>query len=84
MALEREELWSMMTRFHREISLPEILEMTSKQTDSLRNDLNGHLDKIYQEIRGLKIEVVALNGAVKRIESPRWRKSSKQTLYGQS
>jgi chromosome segregation ATPase len=82
---EKNELWSTLTRFHREVTMPEMLrfhrevampelrEMVSATVDSsvgaLRNEMNAHFDAIYKRIERLETELTALKAGMKRLEA---------------
>ena len=51
-----EELWQTLMRFHREVTIPDIKEPLERQIQELRNEMNGHLDAIWKELRDLKQE----------------------------
>ena len=74
MAVEREELWSTLMRFHREVIKPEMEEAITTSTDSvvrlLRNEMNSHFDAIYKRFDRLDSEFVTLHLAVRRLDDP--------------
>ena len=63
-----EELWQTLMRFHREIVVPDIKEPLERKIDALRDEMNGHLDAIWKELRDLKQEYYAITAGLKRLE----------------
>jgi hypothetical protein len=55
-----DDLGQTLTRFHREIAMPDIeqkiKEPLERQIHDLREEMNGHLDAIWKELRDLKQE----------------------------
>lgn len=69
------ELWDTLLRFHREITVPDIVEIVDSRTDglratiaSLRNEMLTHFDAVYQRLDRLESEYQALSAAVARLE----------------
>ena len=63
-----EELISVLTRFHREVVLPDIERIVTDATAGLRDETMWHFDAVYKRFDRLEIEYHALAAAVKRIE----------------
>ena len=64
-----EDLWQTLTRFHREIAMPEIEQMLDLRITPFRDEMNGHLDAIWKELRDLKQEYYAITAGLKRLEA---------------
>jgi hypothetical protein len=43
-----DELWDTLMRFHREVSLPEIVITLREEIAAFRRETNGHFDKIFK------------------------------------
>ncbi|HEX2120246.1 MAG TPA: hypothetical protein VHL59_01265 [Thermoanaerobaculia bacterium] len=67
-----DELLSVLTRFHREIVVPDIERIVGDAVngavDPLRNQMLTHFDGLYQRMARLESEYQALYVAVKRLE----------------
>ena len=67
-----EDLWQTLTRFHREIAMPDIeqkiKEPLERRIDDLRDEMHSHLDAIWKELRDLKQEYYAITAGLKRLE----------------
>ena len=70
-----EELISVLTRFHREVVLPDIERIVTEaiagvdsRVSRLRDETLSHFDAVYKRFDRLEIEYHALAAAVKRIE----------------
>jgi chromosome segregation ATPase len=63
-----EELLRVLTRFHREVVVPDIERIVESKITPLRNDMNAHFDAIYKRLDDLKSEYHAIAAAVARLE----------------
>ena len=51
-----EDLFPLLTRFHREIIVPDIQRIVGNAVDALEQRMNGHFDAIYQRFDRLETE----------------------------
>ena len=65
-----EELFSVLTKFHREVVVPDIQRIVGAAVApcALRDETLSHFDAIYKRSDRLESEYQALSAAVKRIE----------------
>jgi len=57
-----------LTKFHRDVVLPDIERIVSRVVGDLELRLNGHLDAIYQRLERLETEYQMLVVGMRRIE----------------
>jgi predicted nuclease with TOPRIM domain len=67
-----EDLLPLLTRFHREVVLPDITRIVGDAVEGseqrLRNEMNAHFDAIYQRFDRLETEYHILVAGLKRVE----------------
>ena len=63
-----DDLLNVLTRFHREMVVPDMRAIVSEEVGALRNDMLNHVDGIYQHLRRLELESQALKGGLQRVE----------------
>lgn len=67
-----DELFEVLTRFHREIVLPDLVEKIDKvhdQVGSVRGEVLAHFDEMYRRFDRLELEYQALAASVVRLEA---------------
>ena len=62
-----EDLYQTLLRFHREIAMPDIEQKIKEPLERRLDEVNGHLDAIWKELRDLKQE--AITAQLKRLEA---------------
>lgn len=63
-----DDLLSMLTRFHREVVVPDIERIVDSRVAPLREEMLSNFDAVYKRFDRLESEYAALSAAVKRIE----------------
>lgn len=63
-----DDLLTVLTRFHREVVLPDIERIVDIKVDALRDDMNAHFDEIYTRLDFLRGEYDAVVAGIKRLE----------------
>jgi len=63
-----DDLLNVLTRFHREIVVPDMRAIVSEEVGALRNDMLNHVDGIYQHLKRLEFESQALKAGLYRVE----------------
>ena len=64
-----EDLFQVLTRFHREVVLPDLDSRIGVKIDTLRDEMLSHFDAVYKRLDRLESEYQALSAAVARIEA---------------
>jgi archaellum component FlaC len=64
-----EDLWQTLTRFHREIAVPELERIVDSRITPFRDETNSQLDAIWKELHDLKQEYYAITAGLKRLET---------------
>ena len=63
-----EDLLPMLTRFHRELIVPDMKRVVGEAIDALEQRMNGHYGAIYQRFDKLESEYQMLVAGLKRVE----------------
>jgi len=63
-----DDLLSVLTRFHREIVLPDIEEVVAKQISPLRDEMLSGFDAVFKRLDPLDSEFQSLSAATRRLE----------------
>jgi len=63
-----EDLIPILTRFHREVMLPDIQRIVGEAVDGLEGRMSAHFDAIYQRFDRLETEYHMLVAGLKRVE----------------
>lgn len=67
-----DELLNVLTRFHREVVLPDVERIVERVVDAridpLRDEMLSNFDAVFKQLSGLKDEYHLLAGAVRRLE----------------
>jgi predicted nucleic acid-binding Zn-ribbon protein len=63
-----DDLIPILTRFHREVVLPDIQRVVGEAVDSLEGRMNAHFDAIYKRFEKLETEYHMLVAGLKRVE----------------
>lgn len=63
-----EDLLPLLTRFHREIVLPDITRIVGEAVGALEGRMNAHFDEIYKRFERLETEYHMLVAGLKRVE----------------
>jgi len=66
--LVAEDLLPILTRFHREVVMPDVKRIVGEAIDSLEQRINGHFDAIYQRFDRLETEYHMIVVGLKRVE----------------
>jgi hypothetical protein len=76
MEIEREELWSILMRFNREVIAPDVHKIVNTAFGALQRDMYSHFDAIYKRFDNIDSELVAIKGGLKRLEARMDRRSA--------
>jgi hypothetical protein len=71
MQIVAEDLLPILTRFHREVLLPDmkrLVEESEQRIGARFDEVNGHFDKIYQRLDRLESEYHMIVVGLKRVE----------------
>jgi chromosome segregation ATPase len=79
----KNDMLQMLTRFHREIALPDVQRIVDQAVGTLRNDMNSHFDGVYARFDRLESEYYALKSWMSRLDERLARiESEVQSLNG--
>ena len=71
-----DDLLQVLSRFHREVLLPEVKQSIQESEQRIRGEALSHFDALYQRLDRLGTDYHALAGAVGRLESACQRRTS--------
>ena len=63
-----EDLLGVLTRFHREVVVPDIERIVDARITPLRDEMLSNFDAVFKRLDGLETEYYALTAAVGRLE----------------
>ena len=63
-----EDIWSALTRYHREVVQPDNEATADRIVSTLRSEMDNKFDAFWQELDDLKNEYGALKGGIRRLE----------------
>lgn len=64
----KNDTFQMLTRFHREVALPDVQRIVDQAVGTLRNEMNTHFDGVYVRFDRLESEYYALKSWMSRLD----------------